>query len=143
MPGRSRKETKRYTKHQKSVHVALDCIFCTIHSRDKQHISETKSFKIIHNIYGYSYWDMKNVEDHLMVIPKKHTDTLGDLTRSEAVEYMDIITSYEGRGYNIYARAPADKTKSVAHQHTHLIKPGKKFHKFVFFIRKPYIRLVR
>jgi len=82
-------------------------------------------------------------DDHLLVVPKKHTDKLADFTAPESVEFMGIIGSYESQGYNIYARAPQTVSKSVMHQHTHLIKPVGKVHRFIFFIGKPYIRFMR
>lgn len=79
--------------------------------------------------------------DHVLVVPKKHTDRLADLNAQEYVEFMDIIGSYEIQGYNIYARAPQTITKSIVHQHTHLIKPEGKIHRFMLYWHKPYIRL--
>ena len=78
-----------------------------------------------------------------MIVPKKHTDTLSDLTRDEAVEYVDLLGSYESKGYNVWARAAQSTIKSVVHQHTHLIKSAGKAHRFIFFIRKPYLRLIK
>ena len=78
-----------------------------------------------------------------MVIPKKHIDSLNDLTTDEAVEFVGLIGSYESRGYNVWARAPQSVIKSVVHQHTHLIKPGTKKKRFVLYNKKPYIRLTR
>jgi hypothetical protein len=37
-------------------------------------------------------------------------------------EYAQLIADFEAQGYSMYLRAPANTTKSVAHQHTHLIK---------------------
>jgi diadenosine tetraphosphate (Ap4A) HIT family hydrolase len=78
-----------------------------------------------------------------MVIPKKHTDTLADLSEREALEYVKLISSYEANGYNVYARAPSSKTKSIVHQHTHLIKPDEKSIKFLMYIKTPHVRIVK
>ena len=142
MPGRSRKEAKEYLKHQREYSLN-ECVFCNMQPSDDQHLKETKSFKLIRNIFGYSNWDQQSVADHIMVVPKKHTDTLSSLSSEEVIEFMGIISSYESRGYNIWARAPQSKIKSVVHQHTHLIKPGKRTYKFMFYLKKPYLRFIK
>ena len=52
---------------------------------------------------------------------------------------MDVIAEYEEQGYSVYARAPENKQKSVAHQHTHLIKTHGKPKNMLFTSVKPYI----
>jgi diadenosine tetraphosphate (Ap4A) HIT family hydrolase len=145
MATRSLKMHRAYKRYLRDVQPNNECQFCLIDKDFPQHIRETKSFKIIHNTFPYSSWDFMHTDDHLLIIPKKHTDKLADLNSQEALEFMNIIGSYESRGYNIYARAPQTAVKSVVHQHTHLIKPtpNKKPHRFVLFVKRPYLRLVR
>ena len=118
---RTQKNIKRYKKHKQTTDDA-SCVFCIAQESDESYISSTKSFKILRNIFPYSTWDLQNVTDHLMIVPKKHTDTLNDLTTHEAIEYVNLLGSYESRGYNVYARSPGSGMKTVVHQHTHLIK---------------------
>jgi diadenosine tetraphosphate (Ap4A) HIT family hydrolase len=139
----SRKDDKRYKQHQLSEHAVTDCIFCDLGPGNDQFIKETKSFKVIRNIFPYESWDLQDVDDHLLLVPKRHIDSLNDLTRDEAVEYVDIIGSYESNSYNIWARAPQSVIKSVAHQHTHLMKPGNKQTKLLLYLKKPYFRFHR
>jgi len=139
---RSRKEEKTYKSHLKKI-FNNECAFCTINKNSEQFIRASHSFKIIHNIFPYSFWDGQKVVDHLMVVPKKHVDNLGHMTDKEKVEFIDIIESYERQGYNVYARAPASAIKSVVHQHTHLIKTAGAPKRLVFLLRKPYIRILR
>ena len=106
-------------------------------------VQKTKSFYVLENKYPYSHWDSQAVEDHLMIVPKKHTDTLSDLDASEAVEYVQLVGSYESKGYSVYSRTASSKIKSVAHQHTHLIKTSEKISRFVLYSKKPYIRIVK
>lgn len=138
---RSRKEVKTYNKHMKSVPKSSSCVFCAIDGNTDQLVAETKYFKIVRNIFGYSLWDSQKVADHLMVVPKQHTDSLNKLSKEAAVEFVSILGEYESKQYNVYARAPASIMKTVIHQHTHLIKPSGKPRKLVFLWRKPYIRL--
>jgi diadenosine tetraphosphate (Ap4A) HIT family hydrolase len=140
---RSRKEENTYKKHLKTTD-AKSCPFCAAKKQDRDFYEETKSFKIIKNIFPYSIWDGQTVIDHLMVTPKKHTDNLAGMTNAQKVEYVSIIEKYEKRGYNIYSRAPVSVIKSIAHQHTHLIKTKGAAKRFLFLLRRPfYIRVVR
>ena len=140
---RARKEVKAYETHQKYVEPPkAGCPFCQINEKSSQLIQQTESFKIIRNIFPYSLWDGQIVNDHLMVIPVMHTDSLANLPAEDAKEFLTIVSRYESRGYSVYARAPASTMKSLAHQHTHLIKSGPKKIKGLFFVRKPYMRLV-
>jgi ATP adenylyltransferase len=141
MPYRNRKEYKVYRRHTDRVRRSGVCEFCKIDKGSNQFVEGTKSFKVIKNIFPYSFWDERQVVDHLMVVPRKHIDTLDDISPTEASEYLKLIGSYESRGYDVFARAPTSVTKSVPHQHTHLIKPDKKRMKMLFFIKKPFFRV--
>lgn len=142
MSTRTRKETKIYNKYRRTF-TSKNCVFCEIKKDSKELVKETAHFKIVVNKFPYSLWDEQPVEDHLMIVPKQHTDTLSDLSPKEAQEYVQLISSYEKRGYNVWARAPQSTIKSVIHQHTHLIKSGKTTTNFLFYIRKPYFRFHR
>ena len=137
---RSRKEVKLYDKYQATVDKA-SCSFCHLKESGEQMVLETESFLVVRNLFPYSIWDGQRVVDHLMVVPKRHTDTLSDLSPSQAAEFLKIIGDYEREGYNVYARAPGSHMKSIVHQHTHLIKTAGLPKKFLFLLRKPYIRV--
>lgn len=138
---RSRKEEKLYKRYRKKLGTGV-CQFCAVGKEDTHYLRASRSFKIIRNIFAYSIWDGQRVVDHLLVIPKKHVDSLGDLSASEASELLKIFNEYEKEGYNVYARAPTSAIKSVIHQHTHLIKTAGAPKKFIFLLRKPYIRII-
>lgn len=142
---RSRKEELHYRRHQadlkKIQKTNQSCAFCIINSNSSQFIEETKNFRVIKNIFPYSIWDGELVDSHLMVIPKRHTDKLGSLPLSAGNEFLRLIDKYENTGYNLYARSPGSKIKTVFHQHSHLIRPLGKRRKFILFAKKPYIRI--
>lgn len=138
---RSRKQVVKYSKKLKSDKKASSCVFCDIEGHPEKVIQETKHFRVIQNIFPYSLWDSQKVKSHLMIIPKTHTNQLGGLGGGAGEEFLNLIDKYESDGFNIYARAPSSKLKTIEHQHTHLIQPYGKIRKFVFFLRKPYIRL--
>ncbi len=145
MPNRSAKQQRNYDKHRDSKKSQPEvCDFCDINSSSEQFVSETKNFKVIRNIFPYSYWDHQRVSDHLMIVPKQHSNTLSSLSKDAALEFVMLISDYEKNGYNIYARASQSNIKSITHQHTHLIKPdGKKVIKTVIYRAKPYFRVIK
>ena len=143
MSTRSRKENKNYKKYLRKTGKKT-CNFCEIDKNSDSFKEESKSFKIIKNIFSYSLWDGLKVDDHIMIVPKKHTDTLSDLNEHEAKEFVDILGKYESSGYNIYARAPSSVRKTIVHQHTHLIKTKGLVRRFIFAVYRPfYLRISR
>ncbi len=142
MATRSRKEEKQYTQHRKKEHYHKECIFCRLDTGSEL-VRETKSYRIIKNLFGYSLWDGQGVTDHLLIVPKKHTDTLSALTRDETIEFMDIVSSYELQGYDYFGRAPLSNRKTVVHQHTHLVKLDRLSKKFLLYTKKPHIRITK
>jgi diadenosine tetraphosphate (Ap4A) HIT family hydrolase len=137
---RSRKEVKAYNKYQATVDKSV-CTFCKLQETGEQIIIETPAFLVLRNRFPYSIWDSQQVVDHLMVVPKLHTDSLSELATDAAVEFLKVVSDYEHQGYNVYARAPGSRMKSIVHQHTHLIKTVGSPKKFGFLLRKPYIRV--
>lgn len=112
-----------------------ECQFCKLSDGEK--IASTDSFVVLRNKFSYEIFDMCEVVDHLMVIPKKHTDKLSVLTKTERVELIDILIDYEEKGYNVFFREPKSQLKTVDHHHTHLLKLGKRVSE-IEYIREPY-----
>lgn len=137
---RSRKEHKLYKRYLKTTDKSV-CNFCAIQTGSDQLIEQTEYFKVLQNIFPYSIWDGLSVVDHLMITPIQHTDNLGGMQPDQKTEFVDLVARYEAHGYNIYARTPASKIKSVAHQHTHLIKTEGKPKRLIFLLLKPYFRI--
>jgi diadenosine tetraphosphate (Ap4A) HIT family hydrolase len=81
----------------------------------------------------------RRVVDHLMVIPKRHVETVAEFSDQEKIDQMTVIGEYEAKGYNVYARGVGSVTRSVRHQHTHLIKLIDKRSKAVIYLKKPYV----
>jgi diadenosine tetraphosphate (Ap4A) HIT family hydrolase len=93
---------------------------------------------IVPNLTQYDLWELHDVQDHLLVIPKKHAETLTGLDGNERLSVMEVLSEYEGKGYNIYARGVGFAGRSVKHQHTHVIKVHNKKPKLAIFLQKPY-----
>jgi diadenosine tetraphosphate (Ap4A) HIT family hydrolase len=134
---RSTKEEFLYKKYRKDNRYDT-CPFCSIRKIDDQFVEDLNSFRVIKNRFPYSMWDGQKVLDHLMIIPKKHTDNLDDINAAEALEFLKLISKYEKLHYSFYGRTPSSETKSVSHQHTHLLKLDNKQHRLIIMIRKPY-----
>ena len=124
---------KKYVGYPKST----TCPFCD-RERPDEEIVETKHAYIMPNRVFYDVWELRTVTDHLLVIPKRHVNSLSELTSAERLDIMNLIADYEGRDYNVYARAVDSPQKSVTHQHTHLIKTDSRLGRFLIFLKKPY-----
>lgn len=105
-------------------------------------LAEHANFRVIRNKFPYAYWDNQPVADHLMIVPKWHTDTLSGLSAEAAQEYVRLLSAYENEGYNLYARAPGSLMKSVVHQHTHLIRTQPSKIKMMVYVPRPYFSWV-
>lgn len=130
------KRYKRYLKHHDGI-----CPFCESASQTPALTEESTNFLVVKNSFPYSIWDGQSVKEHLMVVPRKHTDSLAGLSLQQSKEYLDILRKYEESGYNIYTRSLNSTTRSITHHHTHLIKTNHKTHKLLILARWPfYIR---
>lgn len=134
----NRKTKRRYVKLAKKPSGVCD--FCHPITHANNIITETTHAFVIENRVHYDQWELSRVIDHLLVIPKRHVLHLSELNAEERADIMDIIADYEGnKHYEIYARSPVSVTRSVPHQHTHLIKTDHRPKRGLIFFKKPYI----
>lgn len=105
-------------------------------------LEEHQLFWIVCNLFPYHIWDGSRTGEHLMIVPKRHVDSIAHFTNDEQLAYMQLLARYESAGYSIYLRAAASGRKTVAHQHTHLIQVGQAI-KTQVFIERPHINFVR
>lgn len=141
---RTRKNTVRYNprKNRKRLKSGKkQCPFCAL--PPEQIIYEGKFVLIIENLFPYQFWDFMKVTKHLMVVPKRHIESIRELNQSERKELIDVLADYQDQGYNMYGREHGNVIKSVPHQHTHLIKCDTKTAKFFLYLRKPYMFIRR
>ena len=113
------------------------CPFCADATGERKVIKNKHSY-VVPNLTKYDFWELYRVTDHLLLIPYKHVKHLGELGKEAKLEIVDIISKYESKGYSIYARGQGFKSRSVEHQHTHLIKTDNKKSKGALFFEKPY-----
>lgn len=140
---RRRGNEKRYIEHRRK-NKSSGCDFCRLVETDtSQVVSRHRHCLVIKNLFGYDIWDDHGVEEHLMIIPKRHVDSLANLTDEEMAEYIKILTKYEKLCYSIYARSPGNTSKSIVYQHTHLIKIDDKSKKWIFYLKKPHVLWIK
>ncbi len=142
MHARKRSLQKRYDKDVKDSPKDL-CVFCEIKPNDDQFIDQTKYFMVVKNIYPYSVWDGQGVLDHIMIMPKRHTVAVADFNKNELEDFNQLLQKYDLLDYDFAGRTAKSKGKSIAHQHTHLIKTDGKKKKIIFFNKSPHLLLFR
>jgi diadenosine tetraphosphate (Ap4A) HIT family hydrolase len=101
------------------------CSFCAIDHPDNtvvKIVEQYDDFWVIKNAFPYALFDSIEVADHLLVVPKKHAESIAELDKHERQKLIEILSRYEALGYSIMARGPGNNAKSMFHQHTHLIK---------------------
>lgn len=98
---------------------------------------------VVPNLTKYDLWEGHDVEDHLLVIPLRHVGSLDELSETEKLAIIDQASAYEKQGYGVYARGVGVVTRSVTHQHTHLIKTSSMRPRITIFLRRPYLLFKR
>lgn len=139
---RSRKNELKYIHYRKSLQPA-SCQFCEFHGDEDQVVENDREFWVVKNIFPYDIWDGCQVKDHLMITPKRHVVGISELLPSESKAYLELIGKYEKKGYSSYTRSPGNKTKSVAHLHTHLIKLNESVVRSLVYFRNPHFLLYK
>jgi ATP adenylyltransferase len=137
---RTRKDTLRYRKaptRRLPADDTVHCPFCNV--TDRVVYAETKTMRVVANKFPYSFWDNRPVAEHILLTPKRHVISLDELTDAEKTEAIHLMSKYEAQGYNVYWRSQDNHTRSVPHQHTHLIKLRPKDTRFLMYIRRPYL----
>ena len=134
---RTRRDQKRYHRHSK--HVTSGCDFCAFKISDDQVIREFTYFWLVYNRFPYGVWDSLGVDEHLMIIPKRHVDAIHHFTPEEGREYLELLGRYEATGYSIYSRATKSKSRTITHQHTHLMKLDDRIKRVMIHLHRPYI----
>jgi diadenosine tetraphosphate (Ap4A) HIT family hydrolase len=136
---RSRKIRNLYHKdpnHNLAADDTSACPFCNLD--DRTIYADGEAMRVMANKYPYEYWDGRNVAEHLLLAPKRHVLTLSELTDTEKIEAIDLMSRYEADGYSVYWRSQTNDSRSVPHQHTHLFKLGDKEVHAQLYLRWPY-----
>lgn len=115
--------SQRYEDHKRELvakHGEYPCPFC-ITIQKRVYITETATMLVVENDYPYEYFDGRYVQQHYMIIPRRHIALIGDFTAQESHEYWQLIAQYHHDGYSVFTRSATDDMRSVPqHLHTHL-----------------------
>ena len=133
MANHYRKTVKKYRKRRSSI-----CPFCKPETIANA-IYENEHIYIVPNLTQYDLWELYDVTDHLLIVPRRHVKALPDLNQKERLAIMEVAAEYEEKGYSVYARGKGFVQRSVDHQHTHLIKTTNKKPRFMLYLYKPYL----
>ena len=105
-------ELKKYEK--KGI-----CPFCVSGLKDQSIKKEGGCFLVIWNKYPYQLYKGREVEKHLLIIPRDHVESIKKLEKDK---YDSIVAEWKAKkpDATIY-REQGDPEKSVPHAHIHLI----------------------
>lgn len=101
-----------------------ECIFCKIIS------GEIPSKKAYEDEWIYAFHDLEpQAPVHVLIVPKKHLDSLDDTTPSDAALLGHLMLAVKDlarelgleNGYRLVANTGADGMQSVKHLHFHLL----------------------
>lgn len=135
---RTRTDHRRYKRYTTNSSGEI-CDFCAFTIGDGRVVDESSHFWIATNLFAYNVWDDRNVDEHLMLLPKRHVTTLEELTATERADYIEQLIAYEKQNYSTYTRAPGNASKSVPHLHAHLVQLNPKLKRLIVRVKRPYI----
>lgn len=102
-----------------------NCIFCNIIK------GEIPSVKVFENEYVYAFNDISPVAPvHVLIIPKKHIETLNDITPEDAGLISEVYLAaakiaeqlgVDKTGYRVVSNCGESAGQTVFHIHFHLI----------------------
>jgi diadenosine tetraphosphate (Ap4A) HIT family hydrolase len=133
-----RKTKKKYSKLNAGDKKVSICTLCNENNKPNV-IKDNDTMLVLRNRVSYDIFEGRRVTDHLMIVPKRHVEKVGEFTDKEKLDFMSLAGEYEAQGYNVYARGMGNISRSVKHQHTHLIKTTSQKTKAVLYIAKPHI----
>ena len=134
-----RKNRQRYDKYRQEDDSSV-CPFC--HPEQLAGVREESDLmRIVVNRVSYDVFEGVKVGDHLMLTPKQHRASLGELTDAEKLEYLSLLAKYESAGYSVYSRAVKSIMRSVDHLHTHLLKLEGKPIQAMIYLKRPYFMI--
>lgn len=137
---RTMRSQRAYNKYRQSA-VFQDCVFCA--SQELEVTKEYQYFRLTPSKFKYEIWDDHLVEEHLLLVPKRHLIQLNDFSADEKAEYLTLVGQFEADGYSFYSRAPSDTARSVTHFHTHFLRMSPEAIGSMVYVNKPHIMLYR
>jgi histidine triad (HIT) family protein len=100
-----------------------DCIFCNL-------VRENKIFKVYEDNWTVAFMDIaKDVDGHILVVPKKHVKNILDCDTNTLCKLMDSVKKVSNHlvnncgydGVNLLNASDESAGQSVPHFHIHII----------------------
>lgn len=98
----------------------VPCALCYVENH--RLINAAKTMLVVENMYPYEYYDGRAVREHFMIVPRRHLNSLHDMTKRERKDYWNLLAQFQDSRYASLTRSNGDPKRSVPlHLHTHLI----------------------
>ncbi len=113
----------RYDEYYRQYKPSENCAFCD--RKNRKLISNNKDEEYLYvaeNDFKFSFWDMQEVVDHLLIIPVRHISCMSKMNNQELDQYLHLIEKYSKLGYDIFIKSSLSEAKTMEHLHIHLIK---------------------
>ncbi|MGB4768319.1 MAG: hypothetical protein WBP22_03610 [Candidatus Saccharimonas sp.] len=141
-PNRAKADDHAYFLYKKNRGDVDICDLCNIETSASKIIAEYPLFMVITNAFPYAIWEGGLLNEHLMLVPKRHTESIATFTPEENAEFLQLLSEYDQQGYSYYGRAAGSPYKSIPHQHTHLMQVGTPITRQIYN-RRPYINFFK
>lgn len=101
-----------------------NCLFCKIVK------GEIPSYKIYEDEYTYAFLDIANDgEGHTLVIPKKHADSISDVSREDLTHVINTVQKVSNHyiencgfdGVNVFNNCNESAGQVIMHLHFHIL----------------------
>lgn len=114
---------KKYKKYLKEDQPNQECVFCRKGYLEGRAVEGSNSlFTVVQALAPYDYWDMKKVQQHLMIVPNRHISSLHSMSDAESEKYVAMVKEYAKNNYDVYVRNHESKIKTITHLHIHCFK---------------------
>lgn len=137
---RTMRTEREYRKYRRTSTFA-NCVFCQCDENEL--IREADFFRVIRTKFKYEVWDDRMVDEHYLLVTKRHIKNVSEFTHDEREEFLSLWAEYENDGFSLYSRAPGDAARSVEHFHSHLLKLQRQTIHSMIYVNKPHIMLYR
>lgn len=89
----------------------------------RAYVRDMGTMWVINNDFPYATYDGLPVQEHLMLIPKRHIGTFHEFSLEEQNDYWQVYAQFSSDGYNSMTRSLGNSRRSVpTHLHTHLLR---------------------
>src|SRR5690349_4534432 len=82
------KTRKRYKRANAGDKLLQECTLCTKETRQKT-LDENETIFIVPNRVSYDIFEGLRINEHLMIVPKRHVESLKELTPKETFDFTE------------------------------------------------------